>query len=44
MEQEAGFLAALATVASARREGSRLELRTASGALAVSLVADSGPG
>lgn len=44
MEQEAAFLAALATVASARVEGGRLELRTASGALAVSLVADPGPG
>jgi heat shock protein HslJ len=36
MAQEAAFLAALETVASARREADRLELRTASGALAVS--------
>ena len=36
MAQEAQFLAALATTASARREGDRLELRTAGGALAVS--------
>ena len=37
MEQEQQFLSALATVTSARREGDRLELRTASGALAISL-------
>jgi heat shock protein HslJ len=37
MEQEQAFLAALATVATARREGDRLELRTAAGALAVGL-------
>jgi heat shock protein HslJ len=40
MEQEQQFLAALATVASVRQEGGRLELRTASGALAVSLARD----
>jgi heat shock protein HslJ len=34
--QEAAFLAALQSVTSARREADRLELRTASGALAVS--------
>jgi heat shock protein HslJ len=38
MEQEYQFLQALATVATARQEGDRLELRTAAGALAVSLV------
>jgi heat shock protein HslJ len=38
MEQEQGFLRALETVASARFEGDRLELRTASGALAVRLT------
>jgi heat shock protein HslJ len=37
MEQEQQFLRALATVATARFEGDRLELRTAKGALAVSL-------
>ena len=36
MAQEAQFLAALATATRSRREGDRLELRTASGALAVS--------
>jgi heat shock protein HslJ len=36
MAQEAQFLAALASATTARREGDRLELRTASGALAVS--------
>jgi heat shock protein HslJ len=36
MAQEAQFLAALSSAATARREGDRLELRTASGALAVS--------
>jgi heat shock protein HslJ len=35
--QESNFLAALATVATARMEGDRLELRTVDGALAVSL-------
>lgn len=38
MEQEQWLLAALATVASARIEGNRLELRTAAGALAVAAV------
>ena len=38
MEQELAFLKALSTVASARHEGNRLELRTADGALAVTLV------
>ena len=36
MAQETSFLAALQTVTSARREADRLELRTASGSLAVS--------
>ena len=36
MEQEAAYLAALETATSARREADRLELRTASGAIAVS--------
>jgi heat shock protein HslJ len=40
MEQEQAFLNALGTVATARFEGDRLELRTGSGALAVSLVRD----
>jgi heat shock protein HslJ len=39
MEQESQFLAALSTVATWRRDGSRLELRTADGAMAVNLVA-----
>jgi heat shock protein HslJ len=39
MEQEQQFLRALTTVATARQEGSRLELRTAEEALAVSLTA-----
>jgi heat shock protein HslJ len=39
MAQEAAFLRALETVATARREGERLELRTASGALAATLSA-----
>lgn len=38
MEQEQWLLAALATVASARIEGNRLELRSAAGALAVAAV------
>jgi heat shock protein HslJ len=38
MEQEQQFLKALETVASARQEGDRLELRTANGALAVALT------
>ena len=40
MEQEERFLAALETVASVAREGNRLELRTAEGALALQLVPD----
>ncbi len=39
MEQEAQFLQALATAATYRLEGDRLELRTADGALAVNLIA-----
>jgi heat shock protein HslJ len=39
MQREAAFLAALQSAATSRREGDRLELRTASGALAVSAVA-----
>ena len=38
MEQEQHFLEALSTVATVRLDGDRLELRTAEGALAVSLV------
>jgi heat shock protein HslJ len=38
MAQEAAFLRALETVASARREGPRLELRTPAGALAVTMI------
>ena len=38
MEQERAFLKALETVTTARHEGDRLELRTADGALAVTLV------
>jgi heat shock protein HslJ len=38
MEQEQAFLKSLQTVASARQEGNRLELRSADGALAVSLA------
>lgn len=38
MEQEQAFLKALETVTTARHEGDRLELRTADGALAVTLV------
>ena len=41
MEQEQQFLKALETVAAARQEGDRLELRTEHGALAVSLVRES---
>jgi hypothetical protein len=37
MEQEQAFLNALGSVALARREGDRLELRTAGGALAAIL-------
>ena len=42
MEQEQQFLAALATVATARVEGDRLELRRADGALAISATKDAG--
>ena len=38
MEQEQQFLTALQTVAAAQQDGGRLELRTASGALAISLM------
>ena len=38
MAQEAAFLRALETVASARREGLQLELRTPTGALAVTMA------
>lgn len=38
MEQEAAFLKALESVATARREGNRLELRTADGAMAAGFV------
>ena len=40
MAQEAAFLRALEAVASARREGDRLELRTATGALAATMIQD----
>jgi heat shock protein HslJ len=40
MEQEQQFLKALETVATARQEGDRLELRTATGAMAVNLAAE----
>jgi hypothetical protein len=39
MQREAAFLRALESAASARREGVRLELRTASDALAISASA-----
>jgi heat shock protein HslJ len=42
MEQEQQFLAALESVATARVEGDRLELRRADGALAVSATKDAG--
>jgi heat shock protein HslJ len=42
MEQEQQFLKALSTVATARLEGDRLELRTSEGALAATLTKDSG--
>ena len=42
MEQEQQFLNALETVATARLEGDRLELRTSAGALAATLMKDSG--
>lgn len=41
MDQEAEFLQALTTVATYRIDGNTMELRTADGALAVSLVAES---
>jgi heat shock protein HslJ len=44
MAQEAAFLAALQSATRARREADRLELRTASGALAVSARLASPPG
>jgi heat shock protein HslJ len=40
MQQEQAFLAALETVARARFEGNRLDLRTAEGSLAVALTRD----
>ena len=43
MEQEHAFLKALETTATARMEGNRLELRTADGALAMSLIRNPGP-
>lgn len=43
MEQEQRFLAALRTVATARFEGDRLELRTADGALAATLTRAAAP-
>ena len=42
MAQEAAFLRALETVATARREADRLELRTAAGALAATLTVAAG--
>jgi len=42
MEQERQFLRALETVATARFEGDRLELRSAEGQLAVTLTKASG--
>jgi heat shock protein HslJ len=42
MEQEQQFLKALQTVATARFEGDRLELRTADGAMAATLAKASG--
>jgi len=43
MEQEQAFLKALESAATARMEGNELELRTADGALALSLVRNPGP-
>jgi heat shock protein HslJ len=43
MEQEQAFLKALESAATARMEGNELELRTADGALAVSLVRNPAP-
>ena len=40
MEQEQQFLKALESVATIRQEGERAELRTADGALAMSLLKD----
>jgi heat shock protein HslJ len=40
MEQERAFVAALRSVASAKVDGERLELRRADGSLALSLRAD----
>ncbi len=42
MEREAAVLRALESAATARRDGDRLELRTAAGAIAVSAVEASG--
>jgi heat shock protein HslJ len=42
MEQEQQFLKALEAVATARFEGDRLELRAASGALAITLAKEGG--
>jgi heat shock protein HslJ len=42
MEQEQQFLKALETVATAGFEGDRLELRTATGALAMTLTKEGG--
>jgi heat shock protein HslJ len=43
MEQEQQFLRAFGTVATARQEASRLELRTAAGAMAITLVREAAP-
>jgi len=43
MEQETQYLKALATAATYRMDGDRLELRTADGALAVTLSAAGNP-
>jgi heat shock protein HslJ len=43
MEQERAFLSALETVATLRREGDGMELRTAQGALAIELIRDGAP-
>ncbi len=42
MEQEAAFLRALESAATVQREGTRLDLRTAADALAVTMQLDSG--
>lgn len=44
MDQEADFLRALGSASQARMDGDRLELRTASGALAVTALRDASPG